>query len=645
MHRILFKTALSKKSSSTLLLALAMALGFGLKPLTVVAQSASSVSVSTAKNSFDPVIVTATRNKQDANDVLADFVYIGPEEISEAGQTSITGLLQRQRGVQVSSNGGGGSISSVFLRGANSGQTLVLIDGIRSQSTLSGAPSWQAIPLSIVDHIEIVFGPQSSLYGSDAIGGVVQIITKTGDGPMQVGASAGYGGYGTSIVEASIYGSTGDEQKTRYALSATQELSTGFNSIAPNNPSIKYYNTTQKIGYVRDGMTGKLSQEWAKGQELGFQMFASRNNSQYPVYDPTKIVGNQINDVSTYALYSKNQINSIWNSLLQISQSYDLGQAIYNTGNPYTSGNPVTNSKQNIYTWQNDFNVGPDLFQFVAERKTATVNATSGTLNQEQDTNSVGASYQLKRGSNLANVSLRNDSITGYGPQTTGGISYGYFFTKEWRANINYGTGFKAPSFYDLYYPLYGVSTLKPEKSKNTEAGIHYETKLYDINLVAYNNSITNLIQYTSGGCPVGYPYGCASNVASAKITGVSLGGVTRLGDYTLKGSFDQENPIDQSTGYVLARRARQFGNVGVEYKAQAMTVGAEGTFQASRYDYSNTGSMGGYGIFNTYANYAFTKDWSVFGRWNNMFNKSYQLSYGYLTPGSNVFVGVRYAM
>ena len=143
----------------------------------------------------------------------------------------------------------------------------------------------------------------------------------------------------------------------------------------------------------------------------------------------------------------------------------------------------------------------------------------------------------------------------------------------------------------------------------------------------------------------MGYPYGCASNVASAKITGVSLGGVTRLGDYTLKGSFDQENPIDQSTGYVLARRARQFGNVGVEYKAQAMTVGAEGTFQASRYDYSNTGSMGGYGIFNTYANYAFTKDWSVFGRWNNMFNKSYQLSYGYLTPGSNVFVGVRYAM
>ena len=602
-----------------------------------MAQS-SSVSVANANSSINPVIVTATRTPTRANDVLADYVYIGPEEIADAGQSSLVQLLQRQRGVEISSNGGSGAIASVFLRGANSGQTLVLIDGVRSQSTLSGSPSWQAIPLSIIDHIEIIFGPQSSLYGSDAIGGVVQIFTKTGDGPVQVGASTGYGTYGTSISDASIYGSTSGDQKIRYSLSATAENVAGFNTITTNNSSRSFYNTTQTMGYTRTGAAGKLSQEWSKGQELGLQVFASRNNGQYPVFSSSKSIGNQINDVSTYALFSKNQFTDNWKSLLQIAQSYDLGQALTPTSNA------VTNSRQNIYTWQNDVKVGSDLIQFVAEQKVASVFATSGNLSLSQTTNSFAGAYQLKRGSHLGNASIRNDSISGYGPQTTGNLAYGYFFTNQLRANINYGTGFKAPSFYDLYYPNYGVSTLKPEKSKNSEIGLHYETKAFDVRIIGYGNTISNLIQYSSSGCPTGYS-SCASNVANAKITGLSIGGAVRSGNFSLKGSFDQQNPVDENTGFVLAKRARQFGNIGTEYKTSKSAFGAEGTLQANRNDFSNTGYMGGYAIYNLYGNYELAKDWTLFGRWNNIFNKDYQLSYGYNTLGSNLFVGVRYAM
>ena len=603
-----------------------------------MAQS-SSVSVASANSSIDPVIVTATRTPTRANDVLADYVYIGPEEIADAGQSSLVQLLQRQRGVEISSNGGSGAIASVFLRGANSGQTLVLIDGVRSQSTNSGSPSWQAIPLSIIDHIEIIFGPQSSLYGSDAIGGVVQIFTKTGEGPIQVGASTGYGTYGTSISDASIYGSTSGDQKIRYSLSATAENAAGFNTIATNNSYRSFYNTTQTMGYTRSGAAGKLSQEWSKGQELGLQVFASRNNGQYPVFSSSKSIGNQINDVSTYALFSKNQFTDNWKSLLQIAQSYDLGQALTPTSNA------VTNSRQNIYTWQNDITLGKDLVQLVAERKIASVYSTSGSgLSRDQTTNSFAGAYQLKRESHLGNISLRSDNITDYGPQTTGNIAYGYFFTKQFRTNINYGTGFKAPSFYDLYYPNYGVSTLKSEKSKNSEIGLHYETKAFDIRIIGYSNTISNLIQYSSSGCPTGYS-SCASNVANAKITGLSIGGAIRSGYFSLRGSFDQQNPIDESTGFVLAKRARQFGNIGTEYKTSKSAFGAEGTLQANRNDFSNTGYMGGYAIYNLYGNYEFAKDWTLFGRWNNIFNKDYQLSYGYNTPGSNLFVGVRYAM
>ena len=639
MNHLLHHQLLSSKSKNVLLNTLLASLGIAFSQTSAIAQSTpSSVSVTNLNNQVDPIIVTATRTPTRANDVLADYVYIGPEEIADAGQSSITQLLQRQRGVEVSNNGGG--VQSVFLRGANSAQTLVLIDGVRTTSMLNGGAAWAAIPVPIIDHIEIIFGPQSSLYGSDAIGGVINIFTKKGEGPTRVSASTGYGSYGTSISDASVYGSTGGDKNTSYSVSATTENTAGFNTIASNNTAQNYYNTSNTIGYTKTGGAARVSQEWAKGQELGAQVFASRNNNQYPVYGRAKVVGNQINEVTTLAAYSKNQITQNWNSNLQFAQSYDSGQALY-SGN-----NPISTTRQNIYTWQNDINVGPDLLQILGERRTATMNATgSATLNLGQDTNSVAAAYQMKRGANLANLSIRNDSITGYGPQTTGGISYGYFLTKEWRANVNYGTGFKAPSFYELYYPGYGVSTLQPEKSKNTEAGLHYESVAYDVHLVAYNNSITNLIQYTNSGCPTGYSFGCASNVATAKITGLSLGTVARVGNFNLKASFDQQNPIDQNTGYVLAKRAKQFGNLGAEYRAKKVAAGLEGTFQASRNDYGNSNTMSGYGIFNTYASYDFAKDWSLFGRWNNMTNKNYQLNYGYVTPGSNVFVGVRYAM
>lgn len=627
------------------------------------AQSNSNASVSVATSAMNPVIVTANRAPTAASNVLADYDYIGPEEIAQAGQTSLVELLQRQRGVEISSYGTGGSIASVFLRGTSNAQSLVLIDGVRTDSGFLGGPSWQSIPLALIDHIEIIFGPQSSLYGADAIGGVVQIFTKQGDGPPKVSASSGYGTYGTTITEASIYGATEGEQKIRYSLSASQNLSMGFNTVADNNPcnpstqskkSIAkncYYGAlpTNRTGYSQDSITGRASQEWAQGQELGLQFLQSRLNNQYPGNTPgtyTPATMNNVNDLGTYSVYSKNQVTQNWKSLLQAAQSIDNGQQLTPTTNP------VNNTKQNILTWQNDIAIGSDLLQILGERRSQNVftnqvnyNTTylPENFNQTRNTNSVAGAYQLKRGAHLANLSLRNDSITGYGAQTTGGAAYGYFFTKALRGNINYSTGFRPPSFNDLYYPGYGNPSLQAEKSRNTEAGLHYEEASYELHLVGYTNTITNLIQYSSSGCPPGY-FGCASNVASAKINGASLGASKQFENLSLKGSFDQQNPINQNTGAVLLKRARQFGNAAAEYRTGAVTTGAGVTFSGQRYDYGNTG-LGGYAIFNLYANYDVTKDWSIFGRWNNVLNKDYQLTYGYNTPGSNIYIGARYAM
>jgi vitamin B12 transporter len=437
----------------------------------------------------------------------------------------------------------------------------------------------------------------------------------------------------------------------KYSISATQEVSSGFNLIAKNMPFRSTYNTSQNMGYTRDGGTGKISYELSRNQELGMQFFASRLKSQASA-DPTTL-SESIGSVSSFSVFSKNQLTDIWKSYLQASQSYDSGQNLYY--------NSLYNTKQNIYTWQNDIQIGRDTLQLLAERRTQNVFSDDVNYNsfpflqkqfsQTRNTNSFAGLYQLNRGPHLANASFRNDNITGYGSQNTGGISYGYFFTKQLRMNLNYGTGFRAPTFNDLYYPGYGNANIQAEKSKNTEAGIHYESRRYDARLVAYSNTITNLIQASGSNrsqcAPGNYGFsGCATNVGSAKITGLSIGGALRQGNFSLRGSFDQQNPVNETSGEVLAKRARQFGNAGIEYQKGLIKAGAEGSFVGTRYDsYPAGAAMGGYALFNLYGDYQLMRDLSLFARWNNVFNKDYQLSYGYNTPGSNVFVGLRYAM
>jgi vitamin B12 transporter len=632
------------------------------------AQNNSNAQVTTSIYPIDPIIVTATRTPTKANEVLADNVYIGSEEIEQAGQTSLVELLQKQKGVTIASYGTGGSNASVFLRGTTNNQTLVLIDGVRVDDAFNGGTNWSVIPLTIIDHIEIIFGPQSSLYGSDAIGGVIQIFTKKGEGPAKVGASIGYGSYGTSIAEVSINGSTEGSQKIRYSLAGSQTLSMGFNTIAPNNKD--GYTSTSRTGYVQDSITGKLSQEWSAGQEFGLQFLNSRLNNQLPGVDPQEYsyqqIQNQISQLGTYSLYSKNQVLENWRSLLQVSAQTSAALT-HAPGTPSNSSYDSTlNQRQNTYSWQNDVAIGSDILQILAERKTQNVSSNQLDYNngdfinnpttpyslvgfsQTRNTNSGAIAYQFKRDASIANLSLRNDSISGYGPQTTGAVAYGYFLTKEWRTNINYGTGFRAPTFNDLYYPGYGNAALLPEKSKNTEVGIHYEKAKLEGHVVAFSNSISNLIQASnSPSCPIGTgAFGCASNVSSAKITGVTLSGITQVSSLNVKASYTQQNPVNESSNSTLLKQAKQYGNIAAEYLYLQYTAGLETTFSGRRNDYqgANTG-MGGYTLVNLFASYNIEKDLNVFARWNNAFNKNYQLSYGYNTPGSNVFVGLRYAM
>src|SRR6266581_120521 len=224
---------------------------------------------------LDPIVVTAARSAQPLSELLADLTIIGPEEIARAGQSSVAELLARQPGVEISTSGGPASTTAVFLRGANSNHTLVLIDGVRIASSTAGTASFEAIPVEQIERIEILRGPASSLYGADAVGGVIQIFTKRGeqDGGVRLNASAGYGSYDTAKLAAGAAGGTGP---WTYALQLGAARSEGFNAIW--NPANFSYNP-DRDGYRSGSASGSLVYSVTPEHLLSVPGFYSRMNA------------------------------------------------------------------------------------------------------------------------------------------------------------------------------------------------------------------------------------------------------------------------------------------------------------------------------------------------------------------------------
>ncbi len=607
--------------------------------LAVAALSAPAQAQTTA---IDSVIVTATRVPQLQRDVLADVTVITADDIARSGAGSITDVLQRQRGIEISRNGGPGTNSSVFIRGANSNQNVVLVDGVRIGSSTSGAANWSALPLQAIDRIEIVYGPMSALYGADAIGGVVQIFTKKGAGAPAVTAFAGIGSQKTREFDASVHGATGGEHSFSYAISAGKEKSDGFSATLPGNFSFN----GDKDGYERESASGQFGLQLAKGHDLGLVFLNSRANALIDSGAPVVFYdARSIQKQKNLGVFTKNQFLPLWNSTLQYTQSED---------NSVSDGSKSTYSaivsKQHEWTWQNDISLGADTLQLLLNHRNEEV--TSGTtpaLGKTRNTNSVAVAYNMKRGAHLASASIRNDHSSQYGDKATGAIGYGYRISDTLRASATFGTSFRAPSFNELYYPSYGNEANKPEKGRNFEAGLQYHDGVREFSATVYRNKLTDMLVNTAP-CPNGdiknFPYGCAYNVNHVTLEGVTLAASHRLGAFNASASADFQDPKDETTGKSLARRAKQHGAVTVDYTAGPLVAGVEWQVSGKRFDDAgNRNRLGGYGLVNLYATYQLNRDWSLLARVNNVTDKNYQVARYYGVPGATYFAGIRYGI
>jgi vitamin B12 transporter len=591
-----------------------------------------------APTSTAAVIVTASRVPQPAADVLADNVLINADDILRSGATSIVDLLQKQRGVEVARNGGPGTTSSVYLRGANANQTIVLVDGVRIGSSTTGTANWTALPLPAIDHIEIVFGPLATMYGADAIGGVVQIFTRRSD-TLSLAGSASFGSAGTRTVDGSITGASAGDHRLSYAFAAAREQDTGFSATRLGSSSFNQDND----GYKKDSASGRLALAVSADNEIGAQFLHSNLQAQYDngtsAYDV-----HTTQSLDNLALFSNNRLTRDWTLNVQVNEANDKS---FNDSSAAASGKSSIQTRQHNYSAQNAIAFGSDLLQVLVERREeAVVSSSTPALTTGRSTNSVAASYSLKRGDNLAIASVRNDDSSQYGSKTTGGLGYGYRITRALRVNATAGTSFRAPTFNELYYPGFGFAGNRPEKGKNVEGGVYYNDGQTEASAVAYRNRITDLL-VTANICPVElatHAFGCAYNIDRATLSGLTLGARTRLGGFDVRGSLDIQDPRDDTTAKSLARRAKRHASVDVNYTVGALTGGAGLAASGKRFDdAANKTVLGGYSLVNLFAAYQVTSDWSLELRVNNAFDKQYELARFYNTAGRQVFAGLRF--
>ena len=603
-----------------------------------LAMAAPSVHAESAPATSSTVLVTATRSPQPLADVISDSVTIGAEQIAESGAGSVIDLLQRQRGIEVARNGGAGTSSTVFIRGANGNQNIVLVDGVRIGSSTTGAANWSAIPLTAIDRIEIVYGPLSSLYGADAIGGVIQIFTKTGKGAPSVTAFAGYGSDSTREFDASVSGATGGSNSFSYSISAGTEKSDGFSATRPGSSS---YNA-DRDGYDKSNLAAQLRYQVANGYEVGALLLHSKLESRYDSGASAYDVRSEA-ELSNAAVFARARVLPGWTSLLQYSQSRDKGA---NWSSAAASGYSRIDSTQKGLTWQNDVLIGADVLQLLYDHREEEVSTNgSALLNRERSTNAFAASYNARRGAHLFNASARRDKSV-YGGHNTGSIGYGYSFSNALRATASYGSSFRAPTYNELYYPAYGNPANRPEQGRNAEVGLRYDDGVHAIGASYYRNRLTDLLVNTNP-CPFGvaeYKSGCAYNVNRAQLEGITAYGATRMLGVDLNASVDLQDPKDETTGQRLARRSKKHANLSAAYTVGALKGGVEVDLSGDRYDdAANKNRLGGYGLVNLFATYAFARDWSALVRWNNVGDKQYDLARNYATPGSKVFAGIRY--
>lgn len=599
-------------------------------PLAASAQSSHALSTT---------VVTATRSEQQLADLVADVSIVDRFQIERSGAVGVPDLLARLPGIQIARNGGQGSSGSVFVRGTESRYTAVYLDGVRLDSQSTGGVQWEQIPLSQIDRIEVLRGPAAAVYGSDAVGGVIQLFTKKGE----AGKPAPYVGVGAGNqrswqLEAGISGRAGTEGAIDYALGVTKSRSDGFNAqpqrlagptAVPKNPD--------NDGYERLSGNARVGLQINRAHRLDATLLASQLESQYDGFRTNAtsplVDDRNHNRLRTAGLTWSGQWTPAYSTRVQVTDShsrYATTPSVYRTETDLRG-----------YLWQNEYRIGDHLLTAALERREDALE--NAGIDRERSQNALALGYGLNTGPHALQLNLRRDDDSEFGGQTTGSAAYGYAISPQWRATVSAGTSFRAPTLYQRFSE-YGVGSLEPEEGRNVEAGLRWTSGASSAGVVAYRNRVRNLIVFGgTGGCVS--QFGCYENVGRAQYQGITLSGNHTVANVQLRASLDFQDPKDRVTDRQLARRAKRYATFGADTQVAGWTLGAEVQATGRRFDNAaNTNVLGGYTLVNLYTSTQIARDFMLNARVDNLTDKQYETARLYDTGGRTLWVGLKWA-
>lgn len=573
----------------------------------------------------ETIVVTPTRVAESVDTVVGEVTVITAAQIARAGQTSLLELLQAQPGIEMTQEGGSGANAALRIRGGNSGHTLVLVDGLRVGSATTGTTPLETIALDQIERIEILRGPASSLYGADAVAGVVQIFTRRGRGTPAVSGMLGVGSHG--LLQGRVhYG--GESGATRFSLGAgLSRTDGGFSAARPGT-----------FGYHPDDdgddrRSAHLHVEHALDARhlVGVSALANRDRVEYDAGTAEDFARNAVNQL---AAWWHGRLAEGWSSRLRVG----LGQ---NHTENFSLGTSTGrfDTDQTQYLWQNDFALTAGTLTASLERNVQRVDASTLFTRTRRTVNAAQLGFLGQRGAHTLQAALRHDDYSDFGGHTTGMLGYAYQLAPAWRASASYGTSFKAPTFNDMYWPATpwyaGNPDLQPERGRNAEVSVRYQAGGDRLGLTAYRNRVEDLIVYV---------FPTMENVDRATLEGITLDGGTTLAGVRVQASVDWQQPVNDATGKLLTYRARRHGSLDLAKTLGRWALGATLVASSSRYtNAANTQHLPGYARLDAWAQYSLRPDWRVLLRVNNVLDADYQLVRGYNTPGINALLALQY--
>jgi vitamin B12 transporter len=590
-------------------------------------------------------VVTANRTPQALSDLVGDVSIIDRKTIERSGATGVADVLARLPGIEISRSGGVGNTTSLFIRGAETRFTAVYLDGVRIDSQSTGGAGWEGIPLSQIDRIEVLRGPAAAVYGSDAVGGVIQLFTKRGDEGVSPYAGIGFGSKGLRKIEGGVSGKSG---LFDYSFGVAHEESKGYNvqPASKRNVVKDGYTSPDRDGYNSTSGNVKLGFQITPDQRLEATLLTSDIKAGYDTTvsyrtKPPILFRDDVsnNTLRTAGLTWSAKWNDIYSTRVQVTDS----QSVYKTQPSFYR----TETNLRGYLFQNEFRFGPHLVTATLERREdALENApttSSKLLSRDRSQDAISLGYGFVQGPHSLQLHVRHDRDSEFGGKTTGSAAYGYAITPSLRFTASAGTAFRVPTLYQRFSE-YGVSTLRPESSQNVELGMNYAKDDTTAGIVVYRNRVRNLINFVGTATGCASTFGCYTNVNRATLQGATLSASQRLGDVTLRASLDVQDPKDADTGNLLARRSKRHGTLGADWRVAGWTLGAEVQSSSKRYDdAANTIKLGGYTVLNLSASTQITRDLNLVARVDNVGNKDYQFARLYANAGRTAYVGLKW--